>query len=625
MDGNNRHLLKLERTNLGRFGGRRPFLLSPLRNVVIGVGWDVQPEMAFGRSIDNETRYMIGCLSYIKHSFLTNGSCSGRGCCEASIPSEKDVDFSIRAFTVVFEPQKERDMPGDDMSTNSPCSYAMMVERSWYNFSSEDMFGRMVLPNKYPRGVPFVLDFAIRNRSCTAQGQQPPQDYACISGNSYCAKAPSGNGYVCRCQDNYDGNPYITNGCQDINECDLHPKNNCSAGSFCKNTPGGYECPCKVGMKGNGKKGPCTENFPMPAKVIVGVSSSIVVVVLMLMVNQFLKLKKFYEQNGGPILKGVKNIRIYTRKQLKQITGNYKHPIGEGAFGKVYLGTLEDKQQVAIKRSIKVEKERTKEFTDEVIIQSEMRHKNIVRLLSCCLEVDVPILVYEFVPRGSLYEVLFRGGDSIPVNTRLRIAVGTAEGLAYMHSAGQSTIRHGDVKSANILLDEIFIPKVSDFGTSSLLARGTDEMTENVIGDKSYIDPIYMQEGIVTQKSDVYSFGVVLIELVTRRAAKYDKERSYIKNFVQACLGKRAREFFDNDITSDEDIKILEMVSEVAVECLKTNPEERLHMRQVESRLFYISAQSVHYGQETNDLRNLSPSPEDIALPTSGENEASTD
>jgi len=333
------------------------------------------------------------------------------------------------------------------------------------------------------------------------------------------------------------------------------------------------------------------------------------------MVNQILKLKRFYEQNGGPLLEGVKNIRIYTRKHLKQMTNNYKHSIGEGAFGKVYMGALKNKQPVAVKKSIKVDEDRKKEFTDEVIIQSEMRHKNIVRLLGCCLELDVPLLVYEFVAKGSLYDFLFKRRESISVDTRLKIAIGSAEGLTYMHSAGESTIRHGDVKSANILLDEDFNPKVSDFGTSSLLARGKAEMTERVIGDMSYIDPIYMERGIVTQKSDVYSFGIVLIELVTRRAATYDKKRSYIENFIGACQDNRARFFFDNDVTCEDEIMILEMVSGVAVECLKPDPEERLDMKQVEHHLRSIVGQSAQDGQERNFIRGgFSPAADDVAL-----------
>nr|XP_051206919.1 putative wall-associated receptor kinase-like 16 [Lolium perenne] len=119
-----------------------------------------------------------------------------------------------------------------------------------------------------------------------------------------------------------------------------------------------------------------------------------------------------------------------------------------------------------------------------------------------------------------------------------------------MHSAVENTIGHGDVKSANILLDGNFTPKVADFGTSKLLVRGKAEKTDWVTGDMAYIDPEYMANGTVTQKSDAYSFGIVLIELITRRRATYDENRSYVANFVQASLEKRARELFDKDITS---------------------------------------------------------------------------
>jgi serine/threonine protein kinase len=317
----------------------------------------------------------------------------------------------------------------------------------------------------------------------------------------------------------------------------------------------------------------------------------IVVVVIVVTTHQLLRLKRLYNQNGGQVLEGVKNIRIYTRAKLKKITNNYKHVIGEGQFGKVYKGTI-DKQEVVVKKSIKVDEEMRKEFIDEVKIQSRMRHKNIVLLLGCCLEVEVPLLVYEFAVNGSLYDILFKDKDMyIPVDTRLRIALGSAEGLTYMHSAVENTIRHGDVKAANILLDKNFIPKVADFGTSKLMVRGKAEKTDMVIGDMAYIDPEYMHNGTVTQKSDVYSFGIVLIELITRRRATYDKNRSYVTNFVQASIEKRARELFDKDVTSERDIGLLEMVCGIVVECVKPQPEERLDMRQVEHHLYQIIGQ----------------------------------
>ncbi|KAK1697616.1 hypothetical protein QYE76_014313 [Lolium multiflorum] len=571
-------------------GQEGPFLLSSTRNELIGVGRNVEP--VFTGNFDTLMSYtyhvQLSCKSFLhigNIGLAANGSCAGMGCCHIAVPKQL---IPVKNTGVFFSDESS----GRNLS---PCSYGMVVEKSWYNFSTDDMDGYEALSRKLARGFPLVLDFAIRNGSCERDG--------CLSGNTSCAKAAYGPGYGCKCWEHYHGNPYIANGCQDIDECqlreqsaefrDLYP-----CDGICTNIPGGYDCRCKRGMKGDAKKGNCTEIFPRPAKIIVGISGLIVVLIIMIMAKQHLKLKNFYEQNGGPILNGVKNIRIYTRKQLKQITNNYESIIGQGHFGKVYKGTLKDKQQVAVKKSIKVDKDMKKEFTDEVIIQSEMRHKNIVRLLGCCLEFDVPMLVYEFVAKGSLYDVLFKCKDGLPVNKRLAIAIGSAEGLTYMHSAGENTIRHGDVKSANILLDEHFSPKVSDFGTSKLLAKGKDEETDRVIGDMSYIDPIYMEKGIVTQKSDVYSFGIVLIELITRRPATYDVKRSYVANFVQSCAEKRARNFIDNDITSEVDINILEMVSGVAADCLKLNPEERPDMKQVEHRLLEIVGQPISWSEE---------------------------
>ncbi|XP_047043641.1 wall-associated receptor kinase 3-like [Lolium rigidum] len=418
---------KLQYTRLGDEG---PFLLSATRNVLIGVGSNVESYMvSYLGEAENETKaYMPSCLSNLMGNleYATNGTCSGLGCCLADLPKKTDP-FS--RFGVSFMPRQ------NFLWETTPCFYGMLVDKSWYNFSTLDLNGLGAL---YPRGVPIVLDFAVRNLgSCPAEGQEPPPGYACVSGNSTCANT-SGGAYVCKCLQHYDGNPYIAGrgGCTDIDECALPDSYNCSPDGICSNRLEGYDCPCKPGMKGDGKKGHCAEIFPLAAKVVVGFAALIVVLVLMVMARQLLKLKRFYEQNGGPVLKSVKNIRIYRRKQMKQITNNYNRIIGEGHFGKVYFGTLENKQPVAIKRSIKVDKEMKAEFTGEVIIQSEMRHKNIARLLGCCLEMDVPMLMYEYASTGSLYDILFgsRRINVIPVGIRLGIAAGSAEGLTYMHS-----------------------------------------------------------------------------------------------------------------------------------------------------------------------------------------------
>jgi serine/threonine protein kinase len=305
----------------------------------------------------------------------------------------------------------------------------------------------------------------------------------------------------------------------------------------------------------------------------------------MLMVHHKRKLGAFFQRNGGPILANIDNIKIISKEQLKQITKDYSVVLGKGGFGQVYMGTMEHNKQVAVKRSISVDDERKKEFANEVIIQSRISHKNVVKLVGCCLEVDVPMLVYEFAPRGSLYDVLHGTLDntkiSLPLGTWLDIAVDSAEALSYMHTSATQKILHGDVKSGNILLDENFHPKVSDFGSSRLLSI-EKKHTNLVIGDMNYIDPVYMKTGRLDEKSDVYSFGVVLPELITRKKPRYDGNNSLLTNFLKSFTSdERAREMYDTEIASPENIEFLEKVGSIAVACVKEDMDERPNMKEV--------------------------------------------
>ncbi|KAF8779077.1 hypothetical protein HU200_003045 [Digitaria exilis] len=132
------------------------------------------------------------------------------------------------------------------------------------------------------------------------------------------------------------------------------------------------------------------------------------------------------------------------------------------------------------------------QFTNEVIIQSRVMHKNIVKLIGCCLEVDIPILVYEFVPKGSLDDILHGNREPLDLDQRLDIAAQSARGLAYLHSDTITSILHGDIKPANILLSDDLVPKISDFGISRMITVDK-KYTRNVIGDVSYVDPVYLQ------------------------------------------------------------------------------------------------------------------------------------
>nr|XP_025876647.1 wall-associated receptor kinase 2-like [Oryza sativa Japonica Group] len=268
--------------------------------------------------------------------------------------------------------------------------------------------------------------------------------------------------------------------------------------------------------------------------------------------------------------------------ELKKITKNNSEVLGQGGFGKVYKGTLGDNTIVAVKTSIEVNEARKDDFTNEVIIQSQMMHNNIIKLLGCCLEVDVPMLVYEFAANGNLQDILHGDGNiPLPLHLRLDIAIESAEGLRYMHSSTNRTIRHGDVKPANILLTDKFIPKISDFGTSKLLTVDKD-FTMFVVGSMGYIDPVFHKTGHLTQKSDVYSFGVVLLELISRKPTIYGENCSLIIEFQKSYDKENSgRMMFDKDIEIEEDILILEEIGRLAMECLKEKVEERPDMKEV--------------------------------------------
>ncbi|RLN33405.1 hypothetical protein C2845_PM03G26150 [Panicum miliaceum] len=192
---------------------------------------------------------------------------------------------------------------------------------------------------------------------------------------------------------------------------------------------------------------------------------------------------------------------------------------------------------VAVKTSIEVREALKEDFTNEVIIQSQMIHKNIIKLLGCCLEVDIPMLVYEFAPNGNLYGILHgKANRHLPLSLDLRLDIATksVEGLKYMHSSTNHTIRHGDVKSANILLDGNFMPKISDFGTSKLLGRDED-------------------------------FTILIIEF----------HRVLEKN-------NSGRAMFDKGISvTEEDVFVMEEMGKLAVECLNEEVEDRPDMKEV--------------------------------------------
>ncbi|XP_066307268.1 wall-associated receptor kinase 1-like isoform X2 [Miscanthus floridulus] len=413
----------------------------------------------------------------------------------------------------------------------SPCDYAFLVDRDNYTFHTAD------LKMETNTMMPVWLDWAIRDNMTCDDAKRRAESYACVSANSECRDSSNGFGYVCTCSMGYEGNPYIANGC---------------TGAI-----GGFFI------------------------IAVAVFAS-------LLAKEKRKMKDYFRKNGGPIIEEVNKIKLFKKKELER-TLKSSNRIGQGGFGEVYKGYLRDETQPVAVKKPKIDVKLAGQFVNEVIIQSRVLHKNIVKLIGCCLEVDVPILVYEYVPNGSLDRIL-HDSNRVPLNLdlRLQIAAQSAKGLAYMHSEITTPILHGDVKPANILLDEDFVPKISDFGTSRMITVD-ENCASTIIGNWGYMDPEYVLTGLYTSKSDVYSFGVVLLELFTRKKALDPDNNSILGNSLDTySKKKRVIELVDPEVAAIGNTGVFHSLAEIIVQSLSTDIDQRPEMADVAERLQYL-------------------------------------
>ena len=289
--------------------------------------------------------------------------------------------------------------------------------------------------------------------------------------------------------------------------------------------------------------------------------------------------------------------KIFTEEELMRATNNYQELLGEGGYGIVYKGTLPDNRVVAVKKpkigAQRHTEQQTEQFINEVILLMQINHKNVVRLLGCCLDTKVPILVYEFITNGTLYERIHKKVSeehSLSWRQRLKIATETAGALAYLHSEINTPILHRDIKTMNILLDENYTAKVSDFGTSRLVPLDPDELSTLVQGTIGYLYPEYLQSSQLTDKSDVYSFGVVLAELLTaKKAISFDRSEGTTSNLALSFLSLKddtqLRRVIDEDIADDANIKAIKEVANLSKRCLRIIGNERPTMKEVAMEL----------------------------------------
>lgn len=297
--------------------------------------------------------------------------------------------------------------------------------------------------------------------------------------------------------------------------------------------------------------------------------------------------QRFFLQNGGLLLQQQifthrAPTRIFTSSDLEDATNNFSEDriVGRGGYGTVYKGILFDQSIVAIKKSKLVDQSQMEQFINELVVLSQTNHKNVVKLLGCCLETEVPLLVYEFISNGALFHHL-HNTTLVPISWehRLRIAAETASALAYLHLARKVPIIHRDVKSANILLDESYTAKVSDFGASRLVPSNQTHVTTLVQGTLGYLDPEYFLTSQLTDKSDVYSFGVVLIELLTREKPisyhRPEEGRNLASHFTMLAQQNRLLEIVDCGVVKEAGVRHVNVVSQLALKCLRLKGEER--------------------------------------------------
>ncbi|KAI3977670.1 hypothetical protein MKX01_004367 [Papaver californicum] len=401
----------------------------------------------------------------------------------------------------------------------------------------------------YEYFVPVILDWAMIFLRRTHR--------ACLWKKTYCLAFHNGPGYTCKCSKGYEGNPYLLNGCQ-------------------------------------------------------GIGLSIVLLVLLGMRYRYqlrkrfekrkqMKLKKsHFTRNGGLLLKQKiasndgkveKEAKIFITEELETITDDFNPSriIRRGGFGTVYKGMLSDGEIVAIKKSTLVDETQVDQFIKEVLILSQTNNRHIVKLLGCCLETEVPLLVYEFVPNETLaYHLHLEEGDfesTISWKDRVRIASEVAGALEYLHSDAAMPIFHRDIKSTNILLNEKLQAKVSDFGISRSIPIEKTHLTTLVQGSFGYLDPEYFHSSQFTDKSDIYSFRIVLVELLTGEKAisqiRNEEEKGLALYFIKSMKEHRLPETLDGRVLNEAEIDDVLVVAKLAKRCLKYVGKKRPTMKEV--------------------------------------------
>ncbi|XP_057491905.1 wall-associated receptor kinase-like 22 isoform X2 [Actinidia eriantha] len=520
-----------------------PFTFSYSSNVFISVGCNNHARVT--NLVDGITAQ---CITICDGSPNQDNSCFGINCCQTTPPGNFSDD--LRVFNVSLSRTGTNNQRGGVPEPLIPCMYAFLVDYNWFRYNLTDPFTLQNMSH-----VPVMLDWRLYNMKPSQLGITNYR--GCYCGNTSYGSSSDIYSFTCECEPGYEGNPYLPYGC-------------------------------------------------------VGVLAGSVGALLLLIAawrsyklikkrNDVKRRQKFFKKNGGFLLQQqlssadgrVEKTKLFDSKELEKATDHYHENriLGRGGQGTVYKGMLSDGRIVAVKKSTIVDEGKVDQFINEVVILSQINHKNVVKLLGCCLETEVPLLVYEFISNGTLFEHIHDPSEDFPLSweMRFRIAIEIAGALSYLHCAASIPIYHRDIKSTNILLDDKYKAKVADFGTSKSLNIDQTHFTTLVQGTFGYLDPEYFQSSQFTEKSDVYSFGVVLVELLTGQKpicfTRSEESRSLATYFIQSMEENRILEILDPRILKDDRREEMIAVAHLGKKCLNLNGKKRPTMREVAIKL----------------------------------------
>ncbi|CAM6051851.1 unnamed protein product [Sphagnum compactum] len=597
---------------------------SSAQNVFFGAGCNATVNVTFDGAANTEQTCKTGCNNPGGYPYPYCDYC-----CTIPVPQgTRTIDF----YGGVLGNNNES-------SSSTSCGFATFLSKNSYTpplVAADDVAighlpsseilgsGHWVTALEWAIPGPNCADaIKLTNYSCDASGSCRNASAGLIGYTCLCTE---GYSYNCACPRGFHGNPYNLSGigCLDINECIF--ANSCAQLARCINMPGSYDCSCHSGYFGDGfangtgcqlttENSSDNHNVPLiaglsTAAALIGLGGTLLTVFCFKreskMRNRF--ARRNIEALGSmkdvfiSLSDGESTVTLFSFKELEKATKGFAddQKVGTGGFGTVYKGKLETGLTIAVKKTNHVGISGLQQFLNEVRVLSQVNHRNLVKLHGCCVETEIPMLVYEYVPNGNLSEHLRGEKPGIHLNwaSCMQIAIETAEAITYLHSSANPPIYHRDVKSANILLDDKFSVKVSDFGISRLIQSDATHVSTAVQGTPGYLDPEYFHSYHLTEKSDVYSFGVILLELVTSKyPLDFNSDQKEVnltamcipqikKGNVEAIVDPQLLHAMDFAETLHE----IECVANLATHCLSACRDDRPSMKQVTEELHHIKA-----------------------------------